>query len=92
MMCLGLTHCERCLQPIPMDEYTCKQCAEQDKKTREEKIDNIIDMFDNFNKYELEAFKELIVEKGKEYKKKEIEKQIKRLQKEMEEKNGRSRR
>lgn len=94
MVGLGITHCERCLSPL--DDYgICKSCEEERiihenkiKQKREEKIDQIVDLFFSLNEYEREGLKELIIEKGKEVKQRKLKQEIEKLKKEMEYTNG----
>lgn len=77
----GVTHCLICGCPLKENEYSiCEKCEEKDKKEKEK----VLNIFYNMDKYEQKALEEFIHKIGKEYKKKEIEKQIENLQNELE--------
>lgn len=89
---IGVTHCRECHRPLKWNEAgICEQCENKlieeyenmQKKEQEEK-EKVLEIFYNMNKYEQKALEEFIHKLGKEYKGKETEKEIERLQKELE--------
>lgn len=75
----GVTHCLICGCPLKENEYSiCEKCEENNNKEK------VLNIFNNMDEYEQKALEEFIHKIGKEYKKKEIEKQIKNLQNELE--------
>lgn len=88
MAMTGLTHCIRCGKPLSDSEYViCNVCEnkEQLEKQKKEKkrLERVLNIFDDMNEDDIKAFKQLVKKLGKEYKKKELEKQIKSLQDEI---------
>lgn len=82
----GLTHCDKCGKPLSMNEFgICNVCEnkEQLKKQNKEKqrLERVLNIFDNMNEYDIKAFKQFIKQLGKEYKKKELEEEINNLKK-----------
>lgn len=93
MVFLRLTHCSECHKPLKSYEFgICEECENKEKqriekqrqKEQKEK-EKILNIFYNMNEYEQKALEEFIHKIGKEYKRKETEKEIERLKKELEE-------
>lgn len=75
----GVTHCLICGCPLKENEYSiCEKCEENNNKEK------VLNIFNNMDEYEQKALEEFIHKIGKEYKKKETEKQIENLQNELE--------
>lgn len=90
MICPGLTVCFECGNRLEKDEIgLCKYCREKklirkeiEKENQREK-EKKLEIFYNMNEYEQKALEEFIRRIGKEYRKKEAEKEIERLKKEL---------
>ena len=88
----GVTHCRECYSPLNDNEYgICKECEnkekqriEKQKQREQEEKEKMLGIFYNMNEYEQKALEEFIHKLGKEYKRKETEKEIERLKKELE--------
>lgn len=98
MICPGLTVCFECGNRLEKDEIgLCKYCREKklirkeiEKENQKQKeLENQrekekkLEIFYNMNEYEQKALEEFIRRIGKEYRKKEAEKEIERLKKEL---------
>lgn len=84
MKIIGVTNCRKCLRPLDYDENEiCTECKNLQEKEQKEK-EKILSIFYNMNQYEQKALEEFIHKIGKDYKREETEKEIERLQKELE--------
>lgn len=93
MICRGLTVCFECGGRLEKDEIgLCKYCREKklirkeiekEKELENQREKKKLEIFYNMNEYEKKALEEFIKRIGKEYRKKEAEKEIEKLKKEL---------
>lgn len=89
----GITHCYECGTTLRDGEFhICDSCRQKEKEEQQKqqiqqnkKKEKILNILANMNDYEIKALEEFIHRIGKEYKKRETEKEIERLQKTLEE-------
>lgn len=82
----GMTHCVECGTTLSRNEYyICNMCKREEEETRIKARERILNILTDMNDYEIKALEEFIHKIGKEYKNKEIKKEIEKLKKSLDE-------